>query len=80
MLEQRTNLLNSAIENTVRIKDLSIIGATTTLFEMNRKLDDQELVMLFLKRCQQDAIAESRTIKEVDFNKYTIKNITFLEN
>lgn len=69
LLEQRTNLLNSAIDTTVRIKDLSIIGATTTLFDLNRKQDDQDLVMLFLKRCQQDAFAESGTIKEVILNK-----------
>jgi hypothetical protein len=65
-LEQRTTLLNSAIENTVRIKDLSIIGAHSSLFELNRKQYDAELVMLYLKRIQQEATAESVTLKEVN--------------
>lgn len=64
-LEQRTNLLNSAIKTTVAIKDLSIIGSKTSLFELYRKQDDQDLVMQFLKRWLGEALKELQTINEV---------------
>ncbi|KAI6241729.1 Dynein heavy chain, cytoplasmic [Aphelenchoides fujianensis] len=57
-LQQRIGLLNSAIDNTVRVRELSIIGANTTLFDLTRKQDDQELVMLFLKRMLEEANGE----------------------
>jgi|EndMetStandDraft_8_1072994.scaffolds.fasta_scaffold385389_2 ubiquitin C-terminal hydrolase len=53
------------MDNTVRIRELSIIGATTTLFDLSRKQDNQELVMLFLKRMHQEALSEAVIIKEV---------------
>lgn len=49
----------------VRIKELSIIGAGTTLFELTRKQEDQELVMLFLKRSLEETTLEMTTIKDV---------------
>lgn len=64
-LEERTNLLNSAIKTTMAIKELSIIGAKTTLFELYRKQDDQELVMQFLKRWLGESADELEQVKEV---------------
>ncbi|KAI6176567.1 hypothetical protein M3Y97_00812100 [Aphelenchoides bicaudatus] len=63
-LEQRTTLLTTALDTMVQIKELSIIGAHSSLFELTRKLEDAELVMMFLKRTQQEAATELTTLKE----------------
>ena len=65
-LVQRTSLLNTALDNTARIRDLSIIGAKTTLYELERRREDQELVMQYLKRQLAESSVEVVTAAEVE--------------
>ncbi|CAD5220685.1 unnamed protein product [Bursaphelenchus xylophilus] len=60
MIQKRVQRLDNALQTTMRIKELSIIGSNKTLWELQKRKEDQTLVYDFIKKC----IEENKEIKE----------------
>lgn len=76
-LQQKTTLLSGAVNTMTKIKELSIIGANTSLLDLNRKKDDNELVMMFFEGIQQETTSEAENIKEVSIGRFPSYNRGF---
>ncbi|CAD5214708.1 unnamed protein product [Bursaphelenchus okinawaensis] len=50
LIQKRVEHLDNALQTTLRIKELSIIGSNKSLFELQKKKEDQDLVFDFFKK------------------------------